>query len=377
MVVKKQLTALFQSTSSASTLSETYEMALTQSQTMLKQQIPEEFHEKMLPPLNHFMKEYMQSAQDAVEADPDNLELCNPKSTAERILTAIQYGIKYGSGPSKYQFSISHSALRGTVEQEPDNNRIDFYKFGCDFFRPAMDLKNSQVLGMDNLEQAVQQIKNGDNVVLLANHQSEADPQVVSCCLEKVGLDDLAERMVYVAGHKVTTDALAIPFSMGRNLVCIHSKKHIDADPETKPMKQRENLKAMQGMLKLFKQGGCLLWVAPSGGRDRRDLNTGKVPIAPFDSKTVDMFRLMGNKSGVKTHFYTLAMVSYELCPPPDFVDAGTGELRNVRFTPVGIAMGKECDSVEGLENREEFCQHAESQCQKDYEKLLESLNMA
>jgi glycerol-3-phosphate O-acyltransferase len=30
-----------------------------------------------------------------------------------------------------------------------------------------------------------------------------------------------------VAGDRVTTDLLAMPFSMGRNLLCIFSKKHV------------------------------------------------------------------------------------------------------------------------------------------------------
>merc|ERR1712165_315958 len=116
---------------------------------------------------------------------------------------------------------------------------------------------------------------------------------------------------------------------MGRNLICIHSKKHIDADPETKPFKSKQNLLAMNGMPKKMKKGGSIIWVAPSGGRDRRDLDSGKVPVAPFDQKTIDMFRLMGNKSKQPMHYYAFSMVTYDLCPPPDFVDVGTGEQRN------------------------------------------------
>merc|ERR1712151_180695 len=111
-------------------------------------------------------------------------------------------------------------------------------------------------------------------------------------------------------------------------------------------------------MLERLKRGGTILWVAPSGGRDRRDLESGKTPIAPFDSKTIDMFRLMGNKSKKPTHYYPFSMVSYEVCPPPDFVDPGVGELRNFRFTPVGIKVGDEVVSEGGLENRHAFNDH-------------------
>jgi glycerol-3-phosphate O-acyltransferase len=53
-------------------------------------------------------------------------------------------------------------------------------------------------------------------------------------------------QIVYVAGIKVRTDLFTIPFSKGLNLICIHSKKYIEDDPETKPQKTKENLLAMQ-----------------------------------------------------------------------------------------------------------------------------------
>jgi len=211
-------------------------------------------------------------------------------------------------------------------------------------------------------------------MLCFANHQSEADPQVLSILLEEIGMPEEASKVVYVAGHKVTTDALAIPFSMGRNLLCIHSKKHIDAEPELKESKQKQNLASMSAMLGMMREGGCALWVAPSGGRDRRNVETGEVPIAGFDQKTIDMFRLMGNKSKVKTHFFPLAMASYELCPPPDFVEVGVGERRNVRYSPIGIACGNEVPNVGGVDSRHLFTDHAFEECQEDYEKLLKAI---
>ncbi|KAL3928325.1 MAG: hypothetical protein SGARI_005070 [Bacillariaceae sp.] len=282
---------------------------------------------------------------------------------------------------TKYTFGVTHDALRGDPDAE-EGNTMDYYQWGCDFFRHFMDKEDSVVLGQDNLKTAMEQAAKGENVVFFANHQSEADPQVMSMMLEKAGYKEEASKVVYVAGHKVTTDPLdpvdsfflpslfditAIPFSMGRNLICIHSKKHIEADPETKGVKNRQNLAAMGGMLEKLKEGGCILWVAPSGGRDRRDVESGKTPIAEFDSKTVDMFKLMGRKSKVPTHYYPLAMVSYELCPPPDFVEAGVGEQRNFRFVPVGIKCGSE---IEG----KEFNPIAYEETLKDYTELREMI---
>jgi len=231
---------------------------------------------------------------------------------------------------------------------------------------------NSKLKGSANLKTAIEQIKNGENVVFLANHQSEADPQVVSILLSELGGfdSDTVASITYVAGHKVTTAPLAIPFSMGRNLLCIHSKKHIDAEPELKEGKQRENLQTMSAMGSMMKAGGLMLWVAPSGGRDRRD-DSGAVPPAKFDSKTIDMFRLMARKSKIPTHFYPMSMLSYDLCPPPDGVVSGVGEERNIRFSPVGISVGEEVVNEGGLEARHAFTDRAEESMRNGYDSLL------
>lgn len=316
----------------------------------------------MEEPLSHFLTEYFVACSQS--------STMTAESTAQRFMQAITLGMKHGMGDNTFQFSSAHMALRGGEENNPEGD-FDFYKFGCDFFKPAMDLEKSVVFGNDNLKQAFERAANGENVVFLANHQSEADPQVVSALLEENGYGEEAARIVYVAGHKVTTDALAIPFSMGRNLLCIHSKRHIMVEPELKSKKTQQNLQTMGAMTEKLKKGGAILWVAPSGGRDRRDLETMKVPVAPFDQKTIDLFRLLGNKSKKPTHFYPMALVSYDLCPPPDVIESSVGEKRNVRFTPVGMAVSEEVPNIGGVESRHLFTEHAEAECIRDYEKLL------
>jgi glycerol-3-phosphate O-acyltransferase len=125
-----------------------------------------------------------------------------------------------------------------------------------------------------------------------------------------------AESTIFVAGDRVTTDMLAGPFSMGRNLLCIFSKKHIENPPERKSEKSKHNKNVMKKMKDMFKEGGKIIWVAPSGGRDRAD-ESGRFRVAPFDPKSVEMFRLMGAKSGRKTHFYPLSMLTYPSTRPP------------------------------------------------------------
>jgi glycerol-3-phosphate O-acyltransferase len=81
---------------------------------------------------------------------------------------------------------VTHSAIRSP---------LDYYAFGCDFFRPAVDLPRSVVSGSPSLSLAAAQMRRGENVVFLANHQSEADPQVMSLMLEKEGHAELAQEL--------------------------------------------------------------------------------------------------------------------------------------------------------------------------------------
>jgi glycerol-3-phosphate O-acyltransferase len=69
--------------------------------------------------------------------------------------------------------------------------------------------------------------------------------QVISILLEREKIMKLGEKMIFVAGHKVTTDPWAVPLSRGRNLICIHSKKHIKNPPEDFPKKQQQNMESM------------------------------------------------------------------------------------------------------------------------------------
>ena len=112
------------------------------------------------------------------------------------------------------------------------------------------------------------QIAAGENVIVFANHQTEADPAVWAHMLE-AAQPQLATDVIYVAGDRVVSDPMCKPFSMGRNLLCVHSKKHMFDDPDTVDAKQRQNRKTLVTMARLLNEGGKLIWIAPSGGRDR------------------------------------------------------------------------------------------------------------
>ena len=219
---------------------------------------------------------------------------------------------------------------------------IDYYRFSLNFVRPLIDLKHSSIAGLDIVSTIEEQLNRGENAILLANHQTEPDPQVIAIMLEK-SHPLLAEKLICVAGERVVTDPLAIPFSMGCDLLCIYSKRYIDHPQELKEQKQLHNRQTMERMSRLLAEGGKLIYVAPSGGRDRRNTE-GQVEVAHFDPASLEMFSLMARKAKTPTHFYPLALSTYDLMPPPEGIQRELGEERRANFTPVHLSFLPEFD---------------------------------
>lgn len=217
----------------------------------------------------------------------------------------------------------------------------DYYQFGIDFMNVLVE-HPVKIMGQDHLENIARTLKAGHNVVLFANHQTEPDPQLISIALMHK-YPDIAKNMIFVAGERVITDPLAIPFSKGRNLLCIYSKRYIDHPPELKLQKQLHNKKTMEKMSELLKEGGKIIYVAPSGGRDRKNPN-GDIQVAPFDPQSLEMFILMARKAKTKTVFHTLALSTYYLMPPPEGIQIELGEDRLCNKTKIGFYFGAAID---------------------------------
>ncbi len=236
--------------------------------------------------------------------------------------------------------------LKHPYHFEPYHHRmtkpVNYYAFGLNLIRPLIDFTRSSLNGSQHLNQIQAALDRGDNVILLSNHQTEPDPQAISLLIEKTH-PKLAEEMIFVAGHRVTTDPLAVPFSKGRNLLCIYSKRHMEHPPEEKEEKLKYNQKTMKQMVQLLNEGGKCIYVAPSGGRDRKD-DSGRIEIAPFDPQSLEMFLLMASQATPSTHFHTLALSTYDLLPPPSSVESSLGERRHAHCTPIHLVFGPEID---------------------------------
>ncbi len=223
-----------------------------------------------------------------------------------------------------FQFELYHKKIK---------RPFDYYDFGLKFVKPLVDLKNSSLFGENNLLSIKKQLSKGENVILFANHQSESDPIALSILLES-SFPDIGEKIISVAGERVVTDPLAIPFSMGCDLLCIYSKKYIAHPPEKKREKQLHNQKTMKCMQALLSSGGQIIYVAPSGGRDRKN-KKGQIEVAAFDPQAIELFYLIAKKAKRPTHFYPLALYTYDLLPPPETRRTELGEKRTIAFASI------------------------------------------
>ncbi len=264
-----------------------------------------------------------------------------------------------------YPFSLHHKALR-----EP----FDYFSFGLSFFQPLVDWSTSTLRGESEIKKIEEYIQRQENVVLFANHQTEPDPQLLALLLQKKH-PFLSEEMIFVAGHRVTSDPLAVPFSLGCNLLCIYSKKYIDFPPEAKQEKMAHNQMTLKKMGELLQEGGHCIYVAPSGGRDRPDEN-GVVSIAPFDPQSIEMFTLFAKKIARPTHFFALALWTYNLLPPPHQVSEQLGESRETLRTNIHAYFGSEIFQEEAppemdkRARREHRAQRIESTVKQLYQEL-------
>jgi len=289
--------------------------------------------------------------------------------------------------PASYQYWFDEflEMIRMHLETpfifQPYHERIrhprDYYKWGNDFFHRLADEKTSSVHGHEQIKEIVSHLKKGHNVILLANHQVEADPQAISLLLDPQ-YPRLAEEMIFVAGERVITDPLAVPFSMGRNLLCIYSKRYIDHPPEKKAEKQHHNKRAMELMRLLLQEGGKCIYVAPSGGRDRRNAQ-GVVEVAKFDPQSIEMFYLMAQKAKTPTYFYPMALATYDMFPPPETVQIELGETRRSKRGPIHLSVGPVLDMEhypgydlnDKHDRRGARADHIWNQVYTDYKKLL------
>lgn len=308
--------------------------------------------------INFFFDSYTYATRKSL--DPEARE-----SLLREYLEYVRQELKHPT-----QFGYYHE-----LERTPN----DYYQFGLEMLRPLIKWQSSHFLGHHHLQLMEEIVARGDNIVLFSNHQSEADPQIISLFLEKEGCN-LAEKMIFVAGHRVVTDPFAIPFSRGRNLICIYSKRYIEHPPEKKEEKLLHNRLALSSLEEKLNQGGACVYVAPAGGRDRKG-ESGDFEPSPFDVSSVELFILLGQKAKKKTHFFPLSLLTCGVLPPPDTVRIALGEPRIAHHAPCSIHIGHELqiqpftEGVDKKQARQERTETIYQEVKRNYEKIFKICN--
>jgi glycerol-3-phosphate O-acyltransferase len=269
---------------------------------------------------------------DAMTKSVGDRKLAESESIKVHRQVMMSFAIQMGE---KYEFPSLHTAV-----EEPFN----YKKMALDYFANLTDFKKSRVRWPERWDAICDQLARGENVVLLANHQTEADSQFIPLMTE-VSHPNLSKKIIYVAGDRVVDDALAKPFSMGSNLLCVYSKKHINNVPALRSVKMRKNIATIKEMERLMREGGNIIWIAPSGGRDRPD-EAGVLLPDRWDPDSVEMLRKVSTKAGKPTHFYPLAMATFNILPPPATVEKKkkANEARTVDYCGVGLSLAEEID---------------------------------
>lgn len=268
----------------------------------------------------------------------DEIVLSNMAVAFDRVLLDIE---------EPFTFSSYHKSMR-----EP----FDYYMFGQNYIRPLVDFRSSYVGNVSLFFEMEEKLNQGHNIVLISNHQTEADPAIIALLLESTN-PHVAENLTYIAGDRVITDPLCKPFSMGRNLICVYSKKHMLDVPELIEMKRKSNTRSLKEMALLLRGGSQIIWIAPSGGRDRPDPVTGEWYPAPFDTSSIDNMRRLAEHSGIPGHIYPLALLCHDIMPPPPQVEREVGEKRVISFHGAGLSVAPEisfADIITASKNPEE-----------------------
>ena len=144
-----------------------------------------------VPIVQEFMRTYLQ----VVAAQ--NVDPMTKVPVLKQYLALVEDQIE-----APYAFAPFHEAWTAA-----NGSPVDHLAMDTEFMAPMLDRSDSVLLGEENLLKIEAQLAAGDNVVMLSNHQTEADPSAWSFILGEAHAD-LARDLILVAGDRVTTDLL-------------------------------------------------------------------------------------------------------------------------------------------------------------------------
>jgi 1-acyl-sn-glycerol-3-phosphate acyltransferase/ketopantoate reductase len=134
-----------------------------------------------------------------------------------------------------------------------------------------------EVAGVENFASIRESIDKGKSVILVPNHASHADHPLIVKALRKNGFEDLAERIVFVAGMKVRDELMGKIFHNAYARVLVSTPSSGLRTDEENRKSQSINLKGFLEINRLL-NSSCLLVLYAEGTRSRENKLLKAIP---------------------------------------------------------------------------------------------------
>ena len=137
---------------------------------------------------------------------------------------------------------------------------------------------DSEVVGMKNMELALEYMSQGFNVLMIQNHRSGADTLVFETLVRRALNKDVCADWSYMSGHAVNLFLIPLMFCGGMRRFQIFSAKYIanGLDGVDQERMNKQNQRAMLALRRHVKDGGKLVGFYPEGGRGDGCMKVGE-----------------------------------------------------------------------------------------------------
>jgi len=155
-----------------------------------------------------------------------------------------------------------------------------------DFLGVQLVSRESQLIGAEHVQTALDFAAQGGNVLMIQNHTSGADTLVWDTLLNRVFPNRPADDFAYMAGHVVNFYLLPVLLSAGWRRFQIYSSKYkaqAEALGLTTEQTTNQNVRALTDLVNYCSTGGRMIGLYPEGGRGegaliKGDARTAKIP---------------------------------------------------------------------------------------------------
>jgi hypothetical protein len=200
--------------------------------------------------------------------------------------------------------TVQEMALKHNLESYDFHETItheNVYQEGVSFYRDDFDVfirqtmeEKSKIEGIENLEELAGYAEKGKRCLITARHLCNFDVPNLYSLIKKAGRKDLFDKIIFIAGRKLNEAKRQILYvtSMFNRVVII---------PKTEENEQATKINlAAQRIIKELKTKGNIIWLYPTGTRERDWDESSKkaIPQTYNYLKSFDYVMLM-NASGV------------------------------------------------------------------------------